>query len=155
MRQPAPKQPPLEWTPRLIERWDWLLTWAEARAIVAEPAEMPDGVLGSWSPTRRVIRLDDSMPPVQRVSALAHQCAHAALGHQVIGEADEQAADVLAAWTLVDPLELAKVERRLAPARITAGRVAAELEVTTEIAEAALRRSSIRAGRRGHSPVRG
>jgi len=123
------------WTPRLTERWNWLTTWADTRGIEIELVNLPDKVYGYWLPDHRVIQLDGRLTPRQRVSTLAHECAHAALGHTVDGDLQERSADEMAARLLIDPFDLAAAKKRLAGDPQLVARVAEDLEVCTWIVE--------------------
>ena len=91
------------------------------------------GANGLWLPDRRTILLRPGMSSALERSVLAHELAHAELGHlHATGPGSarqERAADRLAARRLIDPASLA----RIIAGTEDAGRAALELGVTPQL----------------------
>lgn len=84
---------------------------------------------GFWYPDHRTIVLREGMRAVYDRSTLAHELAHAVLGHESSSNRNEVQADRLAAASLID-LEHCMETMKWAP---DAHHLAAELRVTTRL----------------------
>lgn len=90
---------------------------------------------GLWLPDHNLIVIRSGMRAVHDRSALAHELAHAALGHRDDRPKHEYQADQVAASNLID-LDRCREAMRWAP---DVGRLAAELDVSTRLLLAFLR----------------
>jgi Zn-dependent peptidase ImmA (M78 family) len=82
-----------------------------------------------WLPEYKLIVIKSGMRSVHDRSALAHELAHAALGHRDDRPKHEMQADCLAAQNLID-LHRCKEVMKWAP---DVGRLAHELDVSTRL----------------------
>jgi Zn-dependent peptidase ImmA (M78 family) len=88
-----------------------------------------------WIPDHNLIVIRSGMRSVHDRSALAHELAHAALGHRDDRPKHEAQADFLAAHNLID-VDRCREVMRWAP---DVGRLATELDVSTRLLLAFLR----------------
>jgi Zn-dependent peptidase ImmA (M78 family) len=97
-------------------------------AVLNHPLRSANGI---WIPDERVILIRPRMRALLERSVLAHEVAHATLGHRDDSPRSERQADTLAARRLIDPDRLIEVARGSADH----GEWCVELDVTPHVLE--------------------
>lgn len=82
-----------------------LLLLAERLGVEVFTGWPPNGWWGMWIPETRMILVRADLGPIQHRYALAHELAHAMLGHRGHSPPQEVAADILAAQFLIHHTE--------------------------------------------------
>lgn len=120
-----------------------LLAHATMLGVRVHVAHLPHPYMGYYDAENKAVVYDFNLTPVERVSVLAHELGHAFYDHRCTDDPDaEEAADLYAAYLLIDPDAYAAAEA-IDP---SPGAIAEELGVTEDLVRVFEKRALTRAG---------